>query len=137
MQQNINRWLVSPGQQVYASVTVYNASAGARNLAVSIRFYDTSGSSTGTQLDVIGPGAQSIPSGGSYTFNWSAVAPPLTVSAGVNVNRDSTGSAVSGDIYYADNVYLGSLPSSYADGSSPGWTWNGIANASTSTGPPL
>ena len=25
----------------------------------------------------------------------------------------------------------------YADGSSPGWIWNGTANASTSTGPPL
>jgi prepilin-type N-terminal cleavage/methylation domain-containing protein len=46
--------------------------------------------------------------------------------------------ATTGESFYADGVMAtqGSSISSYADGTSPSWIWNGAANNSTSTGPP-
>lgn len=45
-----------------------------------------------------------------------------------------------GESYHIDSftiVINGQLPSSYKDGASANWIWNGSANNSTSTGPPL
>lgn len=44
-----------------------------------------------------------------------------------------------GSQFYVDAVMLteGSILYTCADGNSPGWIWNGTANNSTSTGPPL
>lgn len=52
-----------------------------------------------------------------------------------------TGAVANSDIMLIDDVMMTSGPMlyTYADGSlsSSGWAWNGTANASTSTGPPL
>lgn len=48
------------------------------------------------------------------------------------------GASGSGSIWYDDiMVTEGSTLYNFADGSSSNWVWNGAANASTSTGPPL
>jgi len=135
---NAGRWAMSEGQPVYASATVYNASAGSRIFSLNIRFYDVvSTSTTGTQLSTtIVSGPVTIPAGGSAIISTPQdIAPVGTLSAGVNVNRDSGGGGISGDIYYVDNVYFSSAPAGFADGTTPNWVWNGTPNASTSTGP--
>ena len=128
---------MSEGQNVYASATIYNASLGPRLFSLNIRFYDTaSASTTGTQLPTsFSTGGVTIPAGGSAFMSISGTAPVDTLSAGVNVNRDSLSNAASGDIYYVDNVYFSNTPAGFADGTTPNWVWNGPANASTSTGP--
>lgn len=85
---------------------------------------------------------------GSYvtgtTSSWTQVSYTFTNPAGataaraiVNINALST--APAGTKSWVDDftTVQGSTPMNYADGSSPGWVWNGTANASTSTGPPL
>lgn len=58
---------------------------------------------------------------------------------GTNVVTEDNSMATPGVKAYADDVILvkGSDIPGYADGSTPNWVWNGTANASTSTGPPL
>lgn len=129
------RWAISPGQAVYASATIYNASGATRAFTFNLRFYDTAGASLGSQIAIVQSSTQSINDNSSFTFTVSGTAPANTASVGVNANRvNGTGSA-SGDTYYVDNVYLSDTASGYADGDSPNWVWNGTQYASTSTGP--
>jgi prepilin-type N-terminal cleavage/methylation domain-containing protein len=70
----------------------------------------------------------------------SASAPIGSVRAVLTVYALAPGSAwTSRDTLDMDGVMLtaGSTLYNYTDGSSPGWIWNGTANNSTSTGPPL
>lgn len=71
------------------------------------------------------------------TLTMSGVAPASTQSAGVNVNRDTATTPAVGDVYYADNVFFSAQPAAFADGSTPGWFWQGEANNSISYGIPL
>ena len=135
---NAGRWAISEGQNVYASAVVYNASAGTRQFSMTVRFYDTaSASSSGNEVDTVGgPGAVAIiPAGGSAILTASGTAVAGTLSAGLNVNRNSGTGAVSGDVYYVDNVFFSDTAAGFADGTTSNWVWNGVPNASTSTGP--
>lgn len=138
LQPNIQRWGISSGQSVYASAYVCNGAAGARVFSITVRFYDAAATSStlGTELDVTPTVSQTINPGACLTMSTSGTAVASTLSAGVNVNRNSGTGAVSGDIYYADNVFLSDRQANFADGSTAGWVWNGTANNATSTGSP-
>ncbi|MDB5165739.1 MAG: hypothetical protein JWM00_629, partial [Candidatus Saccharibacteria bacterium] len=58
---------------------------------------------------------------------------------GVQIRLYNGATTVADNSVYWDSVMLtqGSTGYSFADGNSPGWVWNGIANNATSTGPPL
>jgi len=133
LQPDSDWWAISPGQAVYASSTIYNAASAARIFALSLRWYDSSG----TQLSATSGTTQSVAAGTALVLSVSSTAPASTVYVGVNANRTSGSGAVSGDIYCADNVFLSDTAAGYADGSSPNWIWNGTPNSSTSTGPAL
>ncbi len=135
LQPNLQRWNIAAGQNLYASVVVYNDAPTARSLSMTIRTYDTTGSSLGTIVDTIGSGSQIIAPGDSATFVASGVSTAGAISAGINVNRDSGSGAVSGDIYYADNVYFSDRAALFTDGSNTNWVWKGEENNSPSTGP--
>jgi prepilin-type N-terminal cleavage/methylation domain-containing protein len=137
LQPNTQRLAVSEGQTLYASMTVYNANTSTRNFSATIRFYDAAadGTSLGTAVSNTGSGSVAVNAGASTTLTISTTVPAGVVSAGINVNRDSTGSSVSGDVYYVDNVFFGSRPAGFADGSTPNWIWQGQPNNSPSTGP--
>lgn len=135
LQQNENRWNIAANTPVYASLKICNGASSARSLSATIRFYDSTGSSLGNQLATVGSGNKQLQAGSCDDFTISGTSPSGTLSAGVNVNRDSGTGSVSGDVYYADNVMLTSQAASFADGSSPNWVWNGTPNDSTSTGP--
>lgn len=132
-----NRLLVSPGQTLYASMDIHNASTEAKTFSASIRFYDSAGTNLGTQLTVVNNGYILVPAGGSIRYTIQATAVNYTVSAGLNANRDATVAAAVGDVFYVDNVYFGFVDSGFADGTSPNWAWNGEAHNSTSSGMPL
>ena len=136
LQLAAHRWAIDPGQTVYASATIYNATASARSFSLNIRFYDTASTSNiGTQLLITAAPVQLIAPGASYTFTVSGVAPAGTLSVGLNANRTATTAPAVGDVYYIDNVYLSDSAGGYADGNTPGWAWTGAPNASVSTGP--
>lgn len=72
----------------------------------------------------------------------TATADPAALSANVRIYSTSGASGTTwqaGDTLDVDATTLtqGATLYTYADGSSLGWIWNGTANASTSTGPPL
>lgn len=132
-----NRLLVNPGQTLYASMDIYNASTTAKTFSASIRFYDSVGANLGTQLAVVNNGFVSIPGEQSIRYTIEATAVNNTLSAGLNANRDANAAAAIGDVFYVDNVYFGFANSGFADGTSPNWAWNGEAHNSTSSGMPL
>jgi prepilin-type N-terminal cleavage/methylation domain-containing protein len=68
----------------------------------------------------------------SYTFT-------VPVGATEAFIRLYNGSNSATDLVYWDGIMLtaGSTSYNYADGATPNWIWNGAANSSTSTGPPL
>ena len=69
----------------------------------------------------------------------SFVAPVVTSVAATWYLYDGggAGSEATGNVFYVNQTMQtqGSTLYDYADGSYPGWIWNGTANASTSTGP--
>lgn len=74
---------------------------------------------------------------------WTRVSNTFTTSAsGGNVNiylLNKVANPTAGAQFWLDNMMLtqGSSAFTYADGSSPGWTWGGTVNDSTSSGPAL
>lgn len=75
---------------------------------------------------------------------WTRIVATFTISGTgaqtLNIYLHGTnGPNSSGNTVYIDGLMLtaGSSTYNYADGNSPSWIWNGTANASTSTGPPL
>lgn len=70
-------------------------------------------------------------------INLSWTSSPTNPNGGVQIWRDGT--ATEPAVLRIDSAMLttGSTLHSYADGSSPEWTWTGTANNSTSMGPPL
>ncbi len=83
--------------------------------------------------------------GSSTTLAFAAGVPTritYTVNVGANTSVFPTifsGSGTIGDVITVDEVMLteGSVQYSYADGNTPGWTWSGTANLSSSSGPPV
>jgi prepilin-type N-terminal cleavage/methylation domain-containing protein len=71
--------------------------------------------------------------------SYTAVAPAGATGVNVQASFRSGTLPVSGDTLDADSFMLveSSTIGGYADGSSPGWVWNGTPNNSTSTGPAL
>lgn len=62
---------------------------------------------------------------------------PANPTTGLQIILRTT-STIGENVYYDGFMITEGLASyNYADGSSNGWTWNGTANNSTSTGPPL
>jgi hypothetical protein len=73
--------------------------------------------------------------------NWDRISVSRTVASGNTIRpviRTPTSNA-SALVFNIDAVMVtnGSTLNSYADGDSNNWVWNGTANGSTSTGPPL
>ncbi len=138
LQPHAQRWAMSEGQSVYASVLICNGSAGARMFGMTVRFYDSaSTTSLGSELSTAGSAGQTLAAGACSTFTANGVAPAGTLSAGVNVNRNTGSGAISGDIYYADNVIFADRTANFADGYSNGWMWQGTPDNSMSYGVPL
>ena len=131
-----DRWAISEGQQVYVRATIRNPNASNRAFSLSLRFYDTAGSTIGTVLGGSGQSSvnTTIPAGDTAVISHNVAAPPNTASVLVTPSRNSSNAAV-GDLMQVTGVWLGSADSAAASGDTPGWAWNGPANASTSTGP--
>lgn len=137
MEPNSFRWTTASGQNVYASGTVYNASPGARTFTFGLRFYDITGASGVVVPPSTNATAHSIAAGNNYTFSVTGVVPAGATSVSVVATRlgDGGATAVAGDIFYIDNIYLSDSAGGFADGASSEWAWNGTAHDSTSTGP--
>lgn len=125
------------GQTVNLSIRGQRSSTVA-NMYVQVYFLD----SVGTYLNGGGPvvGSQvALNTTGWTTAAVTATAPANTTSL-VLYTLISPSSLASGATFWYDGLFVtvgGSAISNYYDGSSSGWIWNGTANASTSTGPPL
>lgn len=120
------------------SGAVYNCSISimgtpGKNVYVSGRFHDTSGgyigeSFGGSKVVTLSASWQSV------TTTFTSPANSGTMFIQVRLVVAEVGVDLWGDggmCTKGSNVY------NYADGSSPNWIWNGTANASISTGPPL
>ena len=136
--QPSDRWVISAGKEVFASVRARNANTSARLYSVSVRFFDSAGSSLGNTLSSASSAPTTIgANGGTETLSASGVAPSGTASVGVAITRNTTSGAATGDLLQVTNVWLSDANGNYASGNSAGWAWNGPANNSTSTGPSL
>jgi len=132
-----DRWSVVADQTVYTRVTVRNANAEARSFVINLRFYDASGSTSGSVLSSPQSVAINIAPGATATMSVSGVAPAGAVSVLTTVTRTTALTPAIGDILQGTAVYLGSSDVAAASGDSPGWAWNGEANNSSSTGMPI
>lgn len=124
--------IVGDGNQYTA--TVYFRAEVANQARIGVAFL-VSGVWTSATYGSYATGTTNSWTQASYTFTNPVGATAIRTI--VNINALST--APAGTKSWADDytTVQGSSPMNYADGSSPGWVWNGTANASTSTGPPL
>jgi len=135
---NVDRWAISAGQEVFSRVTIRNPNASSRSFSIILRFYDTAGASTGGLLTPTPPassGTVVLAAGASSVFTVSGVAPADTASVTIDAMRNSNSAAIN-DVIQATGVWLGSVDAAPASGATQNWVWNGVANESTSTGPP-
>lgn len=101
--------------------------------SIFLSFQNASGTHLGTggmeAAPAVAPNAQ-----GTYEVRATGIAPIGTARLTIRLYNGAT----TGSVYW-DRVMVieGSEPTGYGDGGSPGWTWNGTPNNSTSTGPPL
>lgn len=118
------------------SVTAEVRSAQARNVALSIVFYNTAGATLGTALGTTSD-TDAFTAGEIRTMRVDgAVAPASTASVDVQVSRNAGGGAATSDAVYVDMVSLTKTASAvaYRDPTSNVFaTWDGTANASTQT----
>lgn len=120
---------ISSGEAITISACVKSSVAG-RSVQLVDRWRN---SSLG---EISASGGSSISISTSWTrLNFTATAPASTVYS--HISFYFVGQA--GDSWWLDDVMVtkGSTVYAYADGNSPDWAWNGTANNSTSTGPPL
>lgn len=129
-----DRWQVTAGQAVFGLATICNASTGTRDFSLVLRYYDTTGPALGSQLSTTSSLTRTIPEGNCEEATVSGNAPAGTQSVALGVTRSNGVGAVSGDIFYVDNVLLTDQSSSFAAGTTAGWIWNGTPHNSTSTG---
>lgn len=130
--------VISEGRTYTASV--YVRPSKAQRVAVWIYWLNAAGSAISTHAGV----AQVAPAG---VWTRLSVTPSSPAPAGtvrffiVPWSTSGTGYVawIAGDYMDADSVMMTETDSvtTYADGSSPNWVWNGTANVSTSTGPQL
>lgn len=123
--------LVFAGQGVPAGTytcSVSLASSPNASVYVSGRTESPYAESLGTQTLAMNNNFQRI----SVTFTLAAAVGTIEIQARLTT-------ATSGVTIWGDGAMCvsGTTAPAYADGSSPNWTWNGTANASTSTGPPV
>ncbi len=55
------RWQITAGHSVFALATICNASTGVRDLSLVLRYYDTAGSTLGTQISTTSSLTRTIP----------------------------------------------------------------------------
>lgn len=83
----------------------------------------------------------SNPSFEANTNNWNLNTPGATTVGSVNlISPAHSGVTLSSGDYIDYNAAMaaeGLTTTTYYDGNSPNWIWNGAVNNSTSTGPPL
>lgn len=111
-------------------------STTAASLSVRIYFLDASNTYLAPTTGVNGA-AVALNSGSWVEATASGTAPVGTTNVQIYWLLNP-GGFVSGTTFWYDSlmVNVGSA-ANYADGNSPNWAWNGAANSSTSTGPPL
>lgn len=121
------------GQTTFAMSAYFRAEVP--NIAYIIPVYRLSGGYTALA---------SSPTVTGTTTSWTQVSHTFTVPAGADLLRivmyvSGVSAVPAGQKAWVDDVMVasGSTVQQYSDGSSSNWTWNGTANASTSTGPPL
>ncbi|MEO6110112.1 MAG: prepilin-type N-terminal cleavage/methylation domain-containing protein [Candidatus Saccharimonadales bacterium] len=119
---------VVPSQTYTASVTV--TSSVDATISIKIREGTSATDLSSTSYSLVAGVPQRISTTGAVT--------PSTTTVSLAVISNS-GGAVIGDNYVIDDLMLtqGSTLYEYADGSNPGWFWQGTQYNSTSTGPAL
>jgi prepilin-type N-terminal cleavage/methylation domain-containing protein len=122
--------LVFAGQGVPAGTytcSVYLASSPSASVHVSGRTETPYAESLGNQTIVLSNNFQRV----SVTFTLTAAVGTIEIQARLVT-------AASGITIWGDGAMCvsGTTTPAYADGSSPNWVWTGVANSSTSTGPP-
>lgn len=117
-----------------AYILDYMVYSPAARTSVYFDWTDTATGQGGSQVDF-----QSISAN-----TWTRISGSITISGTSSSSvaiylHNNGGPNASGQVVFIDAIMLtqGSTLYNYADGSSPNWVWNGTANASTSTGPPL
>lgn len=130
------------GADRYMEMSPYPAAENGTTYTISAYVYLTGTGATHVNGDVMFDAATGTRTGGaaaaydrSKLNQWQRVSRSFTMtSAGTIRIRFNI---PIGSTTYIDSVMLTSSPlSSYADGSTPSWVWNGTPNNSTSTGPP-
>lgn len=130
---NADRPVASSGQ-VWSATAQVRASQ-ARNVALSIVFYDTVGGTLGTALGTTSD-TDAFTAGEIRSMQVTATAPASTASVDVQVSRNAGGGAATSDAVHVDMVTLTqtAAPVVYRDPSTNVFaTWTGTADASTQT----
>lgn len=128
---------IAPGSTYTISGTIHVPTAQTGTLdttrARGITVYSWNGATASTA----GQSTVASNSTGSTRISVTFTVPSNATALEIRLYNGATNSAA--NYIYWDAIMLtsGSTTHSYADGNSPDWTWNGTANNSTSTGPPL
>lgn len=134
-QMNMGAGLITTGVTYQSSI--YIRSSKAQTMAAYLIFRNVSNVTVGS---TVSGSTVSVPANTWTRLTVSATAPATANSALIAAYATTGGSNwLAGDTLDGDGAMLtsGATPNNYGDGDSPGWIWNGTANASTSTGPPL
>ncbi len=127
--------IVVPGSRYQLSQTIRSS----KNITVQARLVWVNAAST-AETGNSSLGAIALSAGVSRRIGGSAIAPPGTGRMRITAYASGSTWAIGDTLDTWDTMFVQSDNTSlynYADGSSPNWVWNGTANASTSTGPPL
>lgn len=130
MRVPVNGLRIDPGEKVSWSFWVYSTKAG--NI---YPYIDATKTSDGTYAGGSAP-LVAVPAN-----TWTKVSGTYTAINGIYVTQIGGYNlqVVAGDTVWFDEYMVTKTDTvqTYADGDSTDWTWNGSANDSTSTGPPL
>lgn len=136
---NTKRISAVQGDTIHARIKVWNASSGSRSVSAQIRSAsDAPSSGTYTQLSLYNTPVVEIAAGDFHIFDFSGTITDATAASAVlTVVRWELGSPEIGDETFIEYAYISHdpLPSGQEvfSGASPGASWNGTPNASTST----
>lgn len=115
------------------TISAYIKSNNTKNIYPAIEWHNGSGN-TGTY------NGSAVSVSSSWTrLSFTSTAPASATLAVPTFYTTGGSSLNTGDVIDIDGVMLteGNTTYTYADGNSSNWVWNGTANNSTSTGPPL
>ena len=125
-----NTYRVNAGERYSWSLWVYTTKAGTFNI-----YTEGTKVSDGTYTGGGGGASVAVPAN-----TWTKLSGSFTPSIDMYVSQAGVYGlpVVSGDTVWADEFTISktTTPINYADGSTPGWVWDGTPNGSTSTGPP-